>query len=143
MAKKGKLQPTKELPRNPIQPQIIDGNGTRRFKANAIVRHLLDWASERGMDLNEIAVMDFTDDDRQQFAQLIGYSLCGYGELRSYVSDDAYNAANAMGYHGGATKSESDARIDELTKTLNDFRESVREPIARLFGVHPDDLKTP
>ena len=132
---------TNDLPRNPIQPQIIDAHGTRRFKANAIVRHLLDWASGRGMSLNDIAAMNFTDDDRQQFAQLIGYSLSGYSELSSYVTDDAWLAANEMGWHGGPTKSEADARIESLTKTLNDFRDAIREPVASLFGVHPDDLK--
>ena len=64
--------------KNPIQP-IVDG----RFKKNAIVSHLLDWATERGMGMNELACIDFTKDDRQQFAQLIGYSLSGYGELTS------------------------------------------------------------
>jgi len=30
---------------------------------------------------------DFSQEDREQFAQLIGYSLSGFGEL-SYVSDE-------------------------------------------------------
>jgi len=29
--------------------------------------------------------MDFSDEDRMQFAQLIGYSVCGYRDL-SYVT---------------------------------------------------------
>ncbi len=49
-----------DLPRNPIQPQIIDGHGTRRFKANAIIRDLLDFATARGMGMNEIAVRDYS-----------------------------------------------------------------------------------
>lgn len=33
------------------------------------------------MSLNELACMEFTDSDRSQFAQLIGYSVGGYGDL--------------------------------------------------------------
>lgn len=91
------------------------------------------------MSLNDIAVRDYSDDDRQQLAQLIGYSLSGYSELSSYVDDDAYNAASSMGV---GEKSEKDARIETLTATLNEFRAAVREPVAKLFGVHPDDLTT-
>jgi len=45
--------------------------------------------------MSKIAVMDFTADDRRQFAQLIGYSLRGYSEL-SYVDDDADGTAEAL-----------------------------------------------
>lgn len=69
-----------------MQPIIKDDDGTLRFKENKIVRVLLDWATPKGMSLNELALMEFSQDDRQQFAQLIGYSLGGYSEL-SYVSD--------------------------------------------------------
>ena len=122
--------------KNPIQPIYTTEKGVLRFKENAIVRHLLDWATERGMGLNEIACMDFSKDDRQQFAQLIGYSLSGYSELMSYVDDDAYNAAAKMAE--GAP--EHEARIDALQEELDAVRVALREPMARLFGVHPDDL---
>lgn len=72
--------------KNPIQPLANDEHGVLRFKPNAIVRHLLD--AHPTCDMNRLACMDFTDDDRQQFAQLIGYSLSGYGDL-GYVSDHA------------------------------------------------------
>ena len=77
---------------HPIQPVEDDGTGVIRFKRNKIVRFLLDWATSRGCSMNELAMIEFTDEDRQQFAQLIGYSLSGYGEL-SYVSDEAYATA--------------------------------------------------
>jgi len=79
--------------KNPIQPLLKDEQGPVRFKANAIVRHLLD--THQSSDMNTLARMYFTDDDRQQFAQLLGYSLRGYGEL-SYVSDDSYNAVGTL-----------------------------------------------
>lgn len=81
--------------KNPIQPLIKGDDGIVRFKSNKMVGHLLDWAQAHGHGLNEMAIMPFSNDDRQQFAQLIGYSLCGFSEL-DYVDDDAYNAAEEM-----------------------------------------------
>lgn len=78
----------------PMQPLVIDHLGTLRFKENPIVRSLLDYASERGYGLNEIACAQFDAEDQMQLAQLIGYSLSGYGTL-SYVTDESYNRAAA------------------------------------------------
>lgn len=75
-----------------MQPLTKDADGTVRFKANAIVRFLLDWSSNRGMSLNDLALIPFSADDRQQFAQLIGYSLNGFDEL-SYVDDVTFEMA--------------------------------------------------
>jgi hypothetical protein len=74
---------------NPDQPIHTDKHGHRRFKGNMIVRHLLD---NGGMNLNNLATMDFSNDDWMQFAQLIGYSVSGWGEL-SYVSNKRYERA--------------------------------------------------
>jgi hypothetical protein len=123
--------------KNPIQPLAPDAKGTIRFKDNRIVQHLLH--THPTCDLNRLAAMDFSDDDRQQFAQLIGYSLNGYAEL-SYVSDDAFAAAA----HMVNTPDERDARIAALEQNLNELREArdaLREPLARLLEMHPDDLK--
>ena len=122
-------------PKNPIQPLANDARGVLRFKANAIVQHLLD--THPTADMNTLARMDFTDDDRQQFAQLIGYSLSGYSELQSYVDDDAYNAAATMADEG---LTEDKARIASLEHEMFMVRSALREPMARLFGIHPDDL---
>lgn len=81
---------------HPTQPLKKDRLGTLRFKDNAIVRYLLDWATVRGMSLNELAQLPFSNEDRVQLAQLIGYSLSGFGEL-SYVSDAAYARAETEG----------------------------------------------
>lgn len=126
--------------KNPIQPLSKDAKGVLRFKENAIVRRMLDFATPRGMGMNELACMGFTDDDRQQFAQLIGYSLSGYSELQSYVDDEAYGTAAYM----ADGLDERDARIAALEQKLAEMRAAVhmlREPIARLLEMHPDDLK--
>lgn len=76
--------------RHPIQP-LVQRGGVLRFKKNAIVRFLFDSGP---FDMNVIARMPFSNEDREQFAQLIGYSLSGFGEL-SYVSNKTYAAAGA------------------------------------------------
>lgn len=78
----------------PMQPLAIDAHGTLRFKENPIVRKLLDYATEHGYGLNEIALDEFEAEDQMQLAQLIGYSLSGYGTL-SYVTDESYDRAAA------------------------------------------------
>lgn len=77
--------------RHPIQPLSKDNNGVLRFKQNAIVKYLFDAGP---FDMNQLAVIPFSQEDQEQFAQLIGYSLSGFGEL-SYVSDETYNRAES------------------------------------------------
>lgn len=126
--------------KNPIQPLAKDVQGVLRFKENALVRALLDHGQATGFGLNELASKFCKTehaDDWQQLAQLIGYSLSGYSEL-SYVSDDAYGAAATMADEG---LGEKDARIAHLERKLSLVRSALREPIARLFDMHPDDLE--
>ena len=121
--------------KNPIQPLAKDDKGVIRFKANAIVRHLLDTHPTMGM--NQLAALDFGVDDWRQFAQLIGYSLSGYGDL-SYVDDDTYGAAATMFEEGVG---EQEARALHMESELAALRAALRPACARLFGVHEDDLK--
>lgn len=83
------LEGEKKMPKHSMQPLIRDEQGVIRFQQNPIVRFLLDAGP---FDMNQLAAMPFADEDRAHFAQLIGYSVSGYGEL-SYVSDAAYEAA--------------------------------------------------
>lgn len=82
----------KDAERYQCQPIDIDNNGVLRFRENKIVTYLLDFSTTKGCGMNELARQDFSDEDRMQFAQLIGYSLSGYGTL-SYVTDAAYESA--------------------------------------------------
>lgn len=125
---------TKKKINHPIQPIVKDDDGNQRFLENKIVSHLYNVGLKHGCGLNEIADMQFSKEDRQQFAQLIGYSLCGYSEL-GYVDDDAYRAAVAS-----AKKDPKDAMIETLTFEINKLRKALQVPMARLFGVHPADL---
>jgi hypothetical protein len=75
---------------HPMQPLELDDHGILRFKQNAIVRFLLDAGV---FDMNTIALMPFSNEDREQFAQLIGYSYGGFCDL-SYVSDETWQLAD-------------------------------------------------
>lgn len=77
--------------KHPMQPIEIDEHGVARFKANAIVRHLIDHGS---IDLNDIARLGFSPDDNAQLAQLIGYSVSGFGDLQT-ASPQVIDAADA------------------------------------------------
>lgn len=120
----------------PMQPVINDDHGHLRFDANLVVRRLLDESQKRGFGLNELAACGFPNEHQEQFAQLIGYSLSGASDL-SYFSTETIEAAQASFENG---KSEHEARADHLRETLDTFKERMRQPVADLYGIHPDDL---
>ena len=66
--------------RHPIQPLVEDADGVLRFKKNAIVSYLID---NGRISLNDLAQLEFSREDREQFAQLTRAS----GIPRSYVLD--------------------------------------------------------
>lgn len=82
--------------KHPVQEVVIDEEGRPRFVENRLVRHLAD-----AYGLNELTAR-FRDrtgehrEDWEQLAQLIGYSVQGFGDL-SYVSDETYNEAMRLG----------------------------------------------
>lgn len=67
----------------PMQPiEVVDG--VVRFRRNHLVRYLLD--QKGGVNLNNLAMLpNIPAEDRMQLAQLIGYSVSGYGDL-NYAS---------------------------------------------------------
>ena len=111
----------------PIQPLALDGHGTLRFQENSIVVFLLEQA-QHGVkcDMNEIAKRyatgQFHVEDMRQFAQLIGYSHSGYGDL-SYVDGTDYDAAIAM-YNDPELKSIA-ARLAEVENKLITIKDIV------------------
>lgn len=103
-----------------------------RFVKNEIVEWLLD---NGGLDLNDIACCPFSQEDREQFAQLIGYSVSGWGSL-SYVSEETYIQAEKL--MGGGD--ERDARIAALEEMLEEIRKPLRDAACAAFSIHPSDL---
>lgn len=123
--------------KHPLQPLYVTESGVLRFHQNKIVSDMLDFSTSHGFGLNEIACRQYSQDDRIQFAQLIGYSHSGFGDL-SYVDDQSYLVALDV-YESGET--ELQARIDFLEGQLSRLKAALREPMAELFEVHPDDLR--
>lgn len=119
--------------KNPIQPIVNDEHGTPRFKANAIVRYLLD---NGGLTMNDLARQQFTDDDRMQFVQLIGYSVSG-GTGLSYFDDVTKDTVYTQMEEG---TTEEQARIQVLEAKLKSIKELMRDGVAELYEIHPDDL---
>jgi selenocysteine lyase/cysteine desulfurase len=115
---------------HPIQPLQME-SGVLRFKRNKIVEHLLD---SGGIDMNELARMDFPAEDWTQFRQLIGYSHSGIPNC----PEEVWQAALAM-YEQGV--SEAEARANHLRDELAAIRADMRSAVARLYGIHPDDLR--
>ena len=77
----------------PMQPIHVAEDGCIRFKKNRIVDDMLEHSRKHGFGLNEMAMRDYTDDERMQLAQLIGYSVSGYGNL-SYASEESVAKAD-------------------------------------------------
>ena len=94
-----KNKTTRKAAHHPVQPLVRDSHGTTRFKENKIVRYLLDLCRAKGVcDLNALEIIDFPREDREQFLQLIGYSLSGFGEW-DCVRDSTYDAAASQPVH--------------------------------------------
>lgn len=80
------------MAKHPQQPVEKDDQGVIRFKKN----HIVDFLLRSGrFDLNLLALMPFSNEDRTQFAQLIGYSVSGFGELSYVPSEDVDRADEA------------------------------------------------
>ena len=113
----------------PLQP-IIDG----RFVPNRIVELLLETST---LNLNNIAFMDFTNQERMQLAQLIGYSLSGFGDL-NYVDDETYETAEVL--NDKLVQSEKDANLLVLRRELVEIKKGLKIAAIAAFGIHPDEL---
>lgn len=75
--------------KHPMQPIEKDEHETPRFKRNEIVRYLLDAGP---FDLSQLAALPFSQEDREQFMQLIGYSVSGFTDL-DFVSKETADKA--------------------------------------------------
>jgi len=76
--------------KHPMQRIEFDDRGVIRFRANKIIKDLIDSGA---IDLNKIALAEYDQADEMQFYQLTGYSVRGYGGL-PFVSKDVARLAN-------------------------------------------------
>ncbi len=113
--------------KHPMQPLIRDEHGRCRFKENTIVSHVL---FHGGISLNDLVAHSFPIEDWEQFHQLTGYDLSGFGEL-TYVSDETYGVAARMADDG---LTEDQARIAYLEGELQALKQALQAPMARLYS---------
>ena len=74
-----------------IQPVVMLDDGTPRFQSNRICQYLLDAGP---FNMNDVAMFPgISQEEREQFAQLIGYSVGGFEELH-YASPKIVAKAN-------------------------------------------------
>ena len=66
--------------KHPMQKIKRADDGVIRFVKNDIICHLIENGS---INLNDLAKMEFSKADHRQLAQLLGYSVSGYSQLRS------------------------------------------------------------
>lgn len=120
----------------PIQPIIKDEHDTLRFQRNEVVRYLLDHG---GIDLNQLALIGFPQADQEQFAQLIGYSLSGFGEL-DYASKETCDLAEEMASNLAVSEDgdESAMRASYWENKYIEAREKLRELCIMMFGTDPE-----
>jgi hypothetical protein len=119
--------------KQPLQP-LYKTDGVVRFLENKIVRKLLD---DGPFNMNDIARWkDIPREDREQFAQLIGYSHSGFGDL-GYVDRDTYEAAGRM---WDDSISEKEAREKNAEDILSDVRERLKPLVPILFNACEEDL---
>lgn len=78
--------------KHPMQPIVWATDGCIRFKQNKIIDYLF---TSGKMNLNAIACMDFPNEDRVQLAQLLGYSVSGFGDL-SYIPKKLVRECDAI-----------------------------------------------
>lgn len=82
-----------------MQPVMLDERGVVRFRPNRIVQWMLaEGEAGRPFDLNRIArELDRLDpEEHEQFNQLIGYSVSGFGDLSCVRPETVERADQAV-----------------------------------------------
>ncbi len=72
------------MKKHPQQPLVWDNHGVIRFLENKVVSLLLEEARKRGFNLNHLWEANLPVEDMEQFYQLIGMSVSGFGEVSSF-----------------------------------------------------------
>ncbi len=112
---------------HPIQPIVFDGK-VARFKANAIVKFLLQSSDRRGWGLNQLHTMLFSPEDWTQFCQLTGYSVSGARDLSFFdqrVGDVAQDQVELLA-RGEVSLSETEARLASAEREVAELRVKLK-----------------
>jgi len=97
--------------KHPIQPLIKDKNGVVRFKENKIVSFLLN---NGNVSLDELTLLNFSKEDREQFTQLIGYR-----PEEEFISDIVFDVS----FRSFTTEDNKNKKIkSKISEYLNTFK---------------------
>ena len=119
----------------PIQPLTRkNSTGQLCFRGNAIVRYLFEQSSFSLHQLLHLA--EVPAEDREQFAQLIGL---GVSEAEDWLSQETQAAVRQIDRTG---ISEQEARLNYLRERLEAVTAAFKGPVALLYDVPADALKT-
>ena len=109
------------LPDHPLQPQIVDAHGIRRFRENYLVTKIVDGYPG---GLNAIFRLTRTVEDHDQLCQLLGYSVVGAPLSKSGLARvDAVNAVT-----------DSNSAVDSFRSGFLAGRESLAAEISELVA---------
>lgn len=122
--------------RHPMQPIEI-ADGVARFRPNSVVQRLLESSP---YSLDELEYLHFSDEDREQFAQLLGIPVADYVELpfvsersshEAQLAEDELNPSNPYAHelswvdetNASCDPSAAPKRnaFDKLSKAVADF----------------------
>jgi len=80
----------KKKNKHPMQPIFLDEQGVARFKENPIIRFLLN---EAHANISHVVNSGFSQEDIDQFTQLLGCSVCAFGDY-GFASKKAVKKAD-------------------------------------------------
>ncbi|MEZ9699695.1 hypothetical protein AB4455_26205 [Vibrio sp. 10N.261.46.E12] len=109
--------PLSHLQVYPYQPIVVNDNELR-FIANTVVAHLVD-SNPKGLTLNDLIPLFSPFEfgaDYEQLAQLLGYPLHGFAELR-YASRET---VRALEIQASNALTSLDCRVKALSEILKD-----------------------
>lgn len=81
-------------PKHPMQPVVLAEDKVVRFKQNVLVRYLVDCHPDGLNALARLPSPPYGNEDWEQLAQLIGYSVSGFSDL-SYARGETVKRADA------------------------------------------------
>ena len=120
--------------KHPIQNVTTDKDGTLRFIGNAVVEMMLAQLKSCGIGLNEMHMLGagLPQEDWDQFHQLISYSVHGapIAERCKSIAIDKHRLGKTV----------LELRAERAERRLRQARYELRDGIADLYDIHPDDL---
>jgi hypothetical protein len=89
--------------KQPMQPIVVADDGVVRFQANKVIEWIVDSGK---VSLDDVAMLKVPVGDKEQFWQMLGYSVSGYGGLLFVRRKTRLKASSKAARVLGAAKKE-------------------------------------